>query len=395
MIFRNLLKQMCTNKNDNAISISWNINDKLIDNINFCKDYDKIFSLKHFMLKYGYSLIEINNHLKYKDPFIKVKNDIKSAIDTNESMTLDEKNIKKNINFIKLLLIEDNKENHDLENAFAILINTIILELNISSGCDFYTRNLSEVNSYKQMLKKLSNNEMFFENDIYMCANIILKRLENSENFNNLFELYSKKDYFTTHNKYLHKFLNKEYLNGLIFKVIETALVHNENINYGTLFYKNDLSESNDLKINDCIFSIEKNNSKIFKNNFNKFKNDFNNLNVFIIESYNKYSNDLFNITINNDIVYDFNNYIIDYEPLTSGGKKKKYPIIIYFYSENVSCCYSYNNKSILDRMDITITKEDNKRIIIIKRIDNKLSIFEIKEHNINVDPFPKLVYKL
>ena len=45
--------------------------------------------------------------------------------------------------------------------------------------------------------------------------------------------------------------------------------------------------------------------------------------------------------------------------------------------------------------MDITITKEDNKRIIIIKRIDNRLSIFEIKEHNINVDPFPKLVYKL
>ena len=31
----------------------------------------------------------------------------------------------------------------------------------------------------------------------------------------------------------------------------------------------------------------------------------------------------------------------------------------------------------------------------IIKRIDNRLSIFEIKEHNINVDPFPKLVYKL
>ena len=363
-MFRDLLKQICTSKSDNAISISWNINDKLIDNIDFCKDYDKIFSLKHFMLKYGYSLIEINNYLKYKDPFIKVKSDITSAIDTNESMTLDEKNIEKNINFIKLLLIEDNKEKHDLENAFVILINTIILELNISSGCDFYTRNLSEVSSYKQMLKKLSNNEMFFENDIYMCANIILKRLENSENFNNLFELYSKKDYFTTHNKYLHKFLNKEYLNGLIFKVIETALVHNENINYGTLFYKNDLSESNDLKINDCIFSIEKNNSKIFKNNFSKFKNDF-------------------------------NNYSIDYEPLTSGGKKKKYPIKIYFYSENVSCCYSYNNKSILDRMDITITKEDNKRIIIIKRIDNRLSIFEIKEHNINVDPFPKLVYKL
>ena len=132
MIFRDLLKQICTSKSDNAISISWNINDKLIDNIDFCKDYDKIFSLKHFMLKYGYSLIEINNYLKYKDPFIKVKSDIKSAIDTNESMTLDEKSIEKNINFIKLLLIEDNKEKHDLENAFVILINTIILELNIS-----------------------------------------------------------------------------------------------------------------------------------------------------------------------------------------------------------------------------------------------------------------------
>ena len=96
-MFRDLLKQICTSKSDNAISISWNINDKLIDNIDFCKDYDKIFSLKHFMLKYGYSLIEINNYLKYKDPFIKVKSDIKSAIDTNESMTLDEKILKKTL----------------------------------------------------------------------------------------------------------------------------------------------------------------------------------------------------------------------------------------------------------------------------------------------------------
>ena len=32
-MFRDLLKQICTSKSDNAISISWNINDKLIDNI--------------------------------------------------------------------------------------------------------------------------------------------------------------------------------------------------------------------------------------------------------------------------------------------------------------------------------------------------------------------------
>ena len=43
MMFRDLLKQICTSKSDNAISISWNINDKLIDTIDFCKDYDKIF----------------------------------------------------------------------------------------------------------------------------------------------------------------------------------------------------------------------------------------------------------------------------------------------------------------------------------------------------------------
>ena len=102
---------------------------------------------------------------------------------------------------------------------------------------------------------------------------------------------------------------------------------------------------------------------------------------------------------MNDEIIFNKENYFVDYKPYTNTGRKSKYPLIIKGTFEISSNNYfivdiSYNQKGKVARLEYDMHNKNIHRVIIVKEIDNELILSEIKEHNIMIDAFPNPIYK-
>lgn len=395
-MFKNLFSKNVNKKSN--VTLSWNIEETMIKNIKFSEEYDKNISLKHFMLKIGYSNLEINNYLKYPNPFIKVKNDVKKYSEEDKLLSnLFRANIEKGTNFIKVLLIE-NPDDDYLETLIIQCINIMMLEIAEYVGLNKRTNRIENNYSYSEMIQRLMQGNIICDEDIIMCLCIVIKRIGDINLFISKYSNYKKLYYYNSEYKSFQKAIGENYVDGIFYKIIENSLKCASQYSYAKLFYKNDISKINDYNIYNITFKEEQNNEKYFLNHFEVFTNDFNMIKNIIYNADSIYESNFSKEEIENLDLNNKDNYDIMFEQLTSGGRKKKYPLVIsYEYSKSnfrINASYSYNNKSILDRIDIIMLKGNIERVIICKRNEEKLEIFEIKEHDICIDAFPKVIYK-
>ena len=154
------------------VGLSWNITDDLLNNIKLPNEYNKIFSIKHLMLKNGYSELEIENYMKYKNPYTQLLSDFKKYnikdVDVYCRVPLI---TEKNLNIIKLILIEEPKDNY-LDDLIVDIINTIVIGFDL----DIKYNKIGSLSSYDYLIRSLSNNTLICDEDICICLNSIIKR---------------------------------------------------------------------------------------------------------------------------------------------------------------------------------------------------------------------------
>lgn len=372
------------------VGLSWNITDDLLDNIKLPNEYNKIFSIKHLMLKNGYSELEIENYMKYKNPYTQLLNDFKKYnikdVDVYCRVPLI---TEKNLNIIKLILIEEPKDNY-LDDLIVDIINTIVIGFDL----DIKYNKIGSLSSYDYLIRSLSNNTLICDEDICICLNAIIKRKGSISSFLDTYYYLQRNGYFCSEYKNLEKIIGSQHINGIIFKIIELSL-KKEKVNYKKIFYNKDISSFDDYTINDVVFSKHSNNKLLFNKSFEKFRDDLNLINKLIIDSNNKYRSEYFDIVIPQNLIDDKNNYSIEFKQLTDGGRKKKYPLTISFSCEingiHISSELLYNSEE-LNRINITMQMNWKIRNIIAKKYD-KIELYEVSEKDYNVDLTTKLLY--
>lgn len=383
-------------KPNTRFTLEWHFDDEMLNEISIVDDYNKIFSLKHLMLKMGYSNLEIQNYLKYSNPFPVIKKNINTVekLDPNYD-NIHDSNIKRSLDFIKTLLIEN--PNDDYLNVVSSLLISAMAEY-ICAFISFSNNRINDIYQYRFMLQTISTNNAFFQDDFYICLNIILKRYNSIDKFLGEYEKNKNLGLFVSFYKSLQGCIGANYLDGIIFKSIEYSLNNGKKYPSTKLFYKKDIEDINEFKVYDIVFKENKDCNKLFTDNFEQFTDDINKAQSIISEAYNLYERSCFNVVVPEVQIKNKNNYTLTLQLITSGGRKKKYPLLISFDSSigimSYHFVYSYKNNGVLDRIDIVIMCGNEERTIISKLENNKFIISEIKERNVLNEAFPRLLYK-
>lgn len=391
-------------KRKSEVVISWNLVNDMKPNIkNYNENYDKKLALKNFLIRNNFTLEQIDEILKCKNPFWEVFKHYKkigTGARINDGRNVEEDTLYRYIRMTEIAIIENSK----MEKAINLLFNAMTHSILYSAGYMYYTDGRGEPFSqftYKEMLVRLENGEVVIE-DIIMTAFHILFLASNREieDFLNLFEWSWNNCVMSVVKQFATKIGGTKYLKGLFYKNIENSIKNHRTYNAKKIIDSNEINTLIDYDVHNILFSSNSNDNQVlFRECFEDFRNDLLNIRYFIKEANDLVYNKLFDYEINDNILFDSNNYFVNFKPYTNTGRKSKYPFniegaFVLSRKNELTVNLLYNRTGQVSRIEISMESSNIHRMIIIKEINNELILSEIKEHDIMVDAFPNVIYK-
>ena len=370
---------------------------------NYNSNYDKKIALKNFLIRNNLTLDQIDEIMNQKNPFweaVKYFKQIGVSGRIHDGQNVEEDTLFRHIKMLEIEIIEDLKLDMIINKLFYAMVDSIIM----SAGYMYVTDGRGDPfsqSAYKDMLKNISRGEVIIDDTIMTAFHIaFLISNKEMEEFLDLFDW----SWNNCISSYVREFANRiggiEYLKGLFYKNIENSINNHKNYNAKKIIDNNSIDATKDCDINNILFSPDSDGNQIlFKECFEDFKKDLLNIVNYNKEANRLKYNKLFDYEMNDEIIFNKENYFVDYKPYTNTGRKSKYPLIIKGTFEISSNNYfivdiSYNQKGKVARLEYDMHNKNIHRVIIVKEIDNELILSEIKEHNIMIDAFPNPIYK-
>lgn len=220
------------------------------------------------------------------------------------------------------------------------------------------------------------------------------------DNFLSCFDWYWENGINTVAKQFAEEIGGEEYLKGLFYKNIENSLKNYKPYSAKRIIENNDVNTYIDADIHDILFSSDNDvNLTLFKECFNDFKEDIQNIKVFYLEANNEVYNKYFDYELTDNILFNKDNYTLQFTPYTSTGRLSKYILKIsaIFNIKNdfiIQTHLFYSKANLLEKIEINLQSGDYERVIIVKKIDGELILDLIKEHNIFKNAFPITIYK-
>lgn len=389
-------------KKKNKIELSWNLTNDLKPNIkNYKDDYDKINALKCFLIRNNFSLDCIDEILENKNPFHEIINHFKQVGSGGlyNGGTIEEDTLYRAIRLVELSIIENKSFNKTINWLFGAFIDNILL----SAGYMYTTHHkyLFSKYTYKEMLERLNDGEVVLDEVLMTAFHIsFLRSNKDIDNFLSCFDWYWENGINTVAKQFAEEIGGEEYLKGLFYKNIENSIKNYKPYSAKKIIENNDVNTYIDADIHDILFSSDNDaNLTLFKECFNDFKEDIQNIKMFYLEANNEVYNKYFDYELTDNILFNKDNYTLQFTPYTSTGRLSKYILKIsaIFNIKNdfiIQTHLFYSKANLLERIEINLQSGDYERVIIVKKIDGELILDSIKEHNIFKDAFPITIYK-
>ena len=382
--------------------INWNFSNDMKPNIkNYDENYDKLNSLKHFLLKNDFSNEEIEEIINHREPFEIVNRMIKAKqqekYKRNPYVNLSEFNFYNSVECLKLNVIRD----IEYKSIVSILFNTMIQGILLASGFDYNAKYPNSDNTYSTFINELGSGNFVLDDDTMTCFHIIFSRSKkNITDFLQDFEWSWSNLPSTIYYKYIDYVNGLEYVKGIFYKIIENSINNHKTYNAKKIIDSNEINTLIDYDVHNILFSSNSNDNQVlFRECFEDFRNDLLNIRYFIKEANDLVYNKLFDYEINDNILFDSNNYFVNFKAYTNTGRKSKYPFniegaFVLSRKNELTVNLLYNRTGQVSRIEISMESSNIHRMIIIKEINNELILSEIKEHDIMVDAFPNVIYK-
>lgn len=389
-------------KKKNKIELSWNLTNDLKPNIkNYKDDYDKINALKCFLIRNNFSLDCIDEILENKNPFHEIINHFKQVGSGGlyNGGTIEEDTLYRAIRLVELSIIENKSFNKTINWLFGAFIDNILL----SAGYMYTTHHKYPFSkyTYKEMLERLNDGEVVLDEVLMTAFHIsFLRSNKDMDNFLSRFDWYWENGINTVAKQFAEEIGGEEYLKGLFYKNIENSIKNYKPYSVKRIIENNDVNTYIDADIHNILFSSDNDaNLTLFKECFNDFKEDIQNIKVFYLEANNEVYNKYFDYELTDNILFNKDNYTLQFTPYTSTGRLSKYILKIsaIFNIKNdfiIQTHLFYSKANLLEKIEINLQSGDYERVIIVKKIDGELILDSIKEHNIFKDAFPITIYK-
>lgn len=391
-------------KRKDGIKLSWNLTNSMKPNINsFSEDYDKKLALRNFLVRNQFGLDQIDEIMSNRDPFWEVFKYYKKPGTSgliHDGQNIEEDTLFRNIRSTEILVIQNAKFDHVINRLFYSIVYNILY----SAGymyIAFGKSNPFSQSTYRNMLIRLSNGEVLLDDSIMTAFHITFSRSNmNMDNFLDAFTWCWDNCIDSISRNFINHIGGIDFFKGLFYKNIENSIVNHKRYNVKKIIDNNNINTSVDVDVNDIMFSSDSvGNQILFKECFDSFYTDLSNIRVFFKKANEIEYNKLFNYDIEDNVLFNSDNYFVDFNPYTKTGRKSKYPLIIrgvFDISKDINFIadVSYSQKGQVERIEINIKRNDIHRVIIAKNVNGNLVLVEIKEHDMMKEAFPIPIYK-